>query len=78
MKTNQTVEKEISIPSATIPSPLLSPTPILALDLSSLSTNVHEIRQFAEILADLEKDAILKDLHTEILKQLQTWRQHQI
>ena len=51
-------KKRLAIPSATIPSPPLSPTPILPLDLSSSSTSVHDITQFAEILADLEKDAI--------------------
>ena len=47
-----------AIPSATIPSPPLSPPPIFRLDSSSSSTSVHDITQFAEILADLEKDAI--------------------
>ena len=51
-------KKRLAIPSATIPSPPLSPTPILPLDLSSSSTSVHVVTQFAEVLADLEKDAI--------------------
>ena len=59
-------KRRSAIPCATIPSPPLLPTPILPLDLSSSSTTVHDITQFAEVLADLE-----------ILKQLQTQRQHQ-
>ena len=55
-----------AIPSTTILSPPLSPTPILSSDLSSSSTTVHDITQFAEVLADLE-----------IFKRLQTQRQHQ-
>ena len=51
-------KKRLAIPSATIPSPPLSPTPILSLDLSSRSTSVYDITQFAEILADLEKNTI--------------------
>ena len=50
-------KKRSAIPSATIPSPPLLPTPMLPLDLSS--TSVHDIIQFAEILADLEKNTIL-------------------
>ena len=46
------------MPFETIASPPLSPTPILPLDLSFLSTSVHGVTQFAEILEDLQKDAI--------------------
>ena len=57
-KPTKELKKRSAIPSETIPSPPLSPSPILPLDLSSSSTSVHDITQFAEILADLEKDAI--------------------
>ena len=50
--------KRSAIISATIPSPPSSPPLILTLDSSSSSTSVHDIRQIAEILADLEKDTI--------------------
>ena len=49
--------KRSAVPSATIPLPPLSPPPVLPLDSSSSSTNVHDITQFAKILADLEEDA---------------------
>ena len=49
--------KRSAVPSATIPLPPLSPPLVFPLDSSSSSTNVHDITQFAKILADLEEDA---------------------
>ena len=51
------LNKRSVIPSTTIPSPS-SPPPRLTLKSSSSSTSVRDIKQFAEILADLEKDTI--------------------
>ena len=50
--------KRSAIISATMPSPPSSLPLILTLDSSSSSTSMHDIRQIAEILADLEKDTI--------------------
>ena len=51
------LDKRSAILSATIPLPPLSPPPVLPLDSSSSSKNVHDITQFAKILADLAEDA---------------------
>ena len=51
--------KRSAIPPATILSAPLLPPPIFPLDSSSSSPSMHDITQFAKILADLEKDAIL-------------------
>ena len=56
-KTVKQLNKRSVIPSTTIPSPS-SPPPRLTLKSSSSSTSVRDIKQFAEILADLEKDTI--------------------
>ena len=50
------LDKRSAILSATIPLPPLSPPPVLPLDASSSSKNVHDITQFAKILADLAED----------------------
>ena len=51
------LDKRSAILSATIPLPPLSPPPVLPLESSSSSKNMHDITQFAKILADLAEDA---------------------
>ena len=65
-------KKRSATPSATIPSPPLSPTPILLLNLPSSSTNVqdlHSLPKFSQI-----QKRTLFHLYAEILKQLQKHR----